>query len=142
VWPNDTKEEYSARFLEVPGFDTWQIVTVPDGTRHGDLDNRDGTFTRPPIHTPPAESKILSKINFQDYAVSQLGGSVTGMARFQTIIDSCEKSTGAVKFCYSRYVAASKFEKNDVKDFTDILVLATIVTLAEQEALLVNWPNE
>ena len=92
VWPNDTKEEYSARFLEVPGFDTWQIVTVPDGTRHGDLDNRDGTFTRPPIHTPPAESKILSKINFQDYAVSQLGGSVTGMARFQTIIDSCEKS--------------------------------------------------
>ena len=79
---------------------------------------------------------------FERFSKSRCFSFVVSLSILLQKLDSCEKSTGAVKFCYSRYVAASKFEKNDVKDFTDILVLATIVTLAEQEALLVNWPNE
>jgi len=85
--------------------------------------------------------KILSKTAFQDYAVSQLGGGQTGMARFTEIMDATRDSTsGAVRFAFARYEAAITFEKTNTATLTSIMVAAGAMTSGERAAILDNWP--
>lgn len=118
----------------------WTIV--PDGTLSGATSNGDGTFTNP---TPiAAEPRILTKTAFQDYVVSQLGGSTAGMARFTAIMDATQNSaSGAVRFAYARYEAALTFEKSNTASLTAIMAADTQtghITSDERSAILNNWP--
>ena len=56
-WPNDSSDDYLARF---PATDTsaWEVVEVPDGTKHGAHVNGDGTYTNPPTPAPPAPAPL------------------------------------------------------------------------------------
>jgi hypothetical protein len=102
-----------------------------------------GTTTEVDTPDPPTSPLLLSKTAFQDYAVSQLGGGMTGMARFQAIMDGCAAGTGAVKFCFSRYEAAQTFLKTAVDQFTQIMVAANppVMTADERAAIIGNWPE-
>jgi len=99
-----------------------------------------GETTTSTVPDPPSIPSLLSKTAFQDLAVANLGSGTTGMTRFQAIIDACPAGSGAVKFCFSRYEAAVTFEKADVANFTAIMVGASIMTQAEADAILNNWP--
>ena len=123
------------------------FVEVPDGTQSGAVDNGDGTFTNPP--QPEAPPAILSKTAFQDLAFGALGGGVTGMARFQEIMDACASGTTndqahapalAVKACFSRYMVADTFAKEQVASFTAIMVAAGVMTTNERADVLAAWP--
>lgn len=123
-----------------PGVD-WELV--PDGTQSGAKDNGDGTFTNPPAPSTSAP-RVLSKTAFQDYAVSQLGGIPTGMARLTEIMDATrDSSSGAVRFAFARYEAAVTFEKDNTAALTAIMASDSTVghiTSAERAAILDNWP--
>lgn len=133
----DPADCYAAEWLaEQPPF-----VEVPDGTLHGAVDNGDGTFTNPVEASKP---RILSKTAFQDYAVTQLGGGLTGMGRFTEIMDATRNSSaGAVRFAYSRYEAANTFEKENTSQLTAVMAADTTeghLTEQERTAILDNWP--
>ncbi len=129
----------------VPGYDPHGVgwTRVPDGTQSGATDNGNGTFTNPAAPAP--ESRILSKTAFQDYAVSQLGGGATGMARFTDIMDATRDSaSGAVRFAFARYEAALTFEKANTAALTSIMAADTQtghLTSAERTAIIDNWPT-
>jgi hypothetical protein len=88
--------------------------------------------------------RILSKTAFQDYAISQLGGGATGMARFTEIMDATRDSVnGAVRFAFARYEAAQTFEKTNTETLTAIMAAdsqAGHITSAERTAIIDNWP--
>lgn len=109
---------------------------------------RSGTFTgyyNPPAAPPDPMPMLLSKTAFQDYAISQLGGGVTGMARFTEIMDATRDSaSGAVRFAFARYEAAITFEKNNTALLTNIMVNDTQaghLTAPERAAIIDNWPT-
>lgn len=112
---------------------------IPDGTRSGAKDNGDGTFTNPA--SSPGVPAILGKTQFRSYAVSQLGGGVTGMARVQAIMDATEAATGAVKFCFTQYQDATSCVLADMTTFLAIVLGASIITQDEHDAVLNNWPT-
>ena len=145
VWPNATQDDYEARFKAMPDFGTWQIVEVPADTKHGAKVNGDGTYTNPASVVIPKTPRILSKTGFQDYAVSQLGGGVTGMGRFTDIMDATESSlSSTVRFAFARYQAADTFEKDKTAILTQIMAADSTVghlTSAERTAILDNWPT-
>lgn len=138
---NDSAE-YAARF-NAEAMIGWEIAQVPDGTRHGARSNGDGTYTSPAT-VSVARPLILSKTAFQDYAVLQLGGGEAGMARFTEIMDATSASaSGAVRFAYARYEAASTFEKTNTATLTAIMAGDTQtghLTADERTAILDNWP--
>lgn len=113
---------------------TLEVIYYPDGTTQ--------TINHP---DPPKSPRILSKTAFQDYAVSQLGGSITGMARFTEIMDATrDSSSGAVRFAFARYEAAQTFEKTNTAILTTIMAgdsQAGHLTSAERAAILDNWPE-
>lgn len=115
---------------------------VPAGTLHGARDNGDGTYTPPP--EPPKDFKVLSKTAFQDYAVTQLGGGLTGMARFTAIMDATRDSaSGAVRFAFARYEVASTFERENTSQLTAVMAADNTdghLTEQERSAILDNWP--
>lgn len=125
---------------------------IPGDPQAGDLvrittDNGAEIYER---YTPPAAQadplpRILSKTAFQDYAVSQLGGGVVGMARFTQIMDATrDSSSGAVRFAFARYEAAVTFEKQNTALLTQIMAGdATVghLTGAERLAIIDNWPE-
>lgn len=92
----------------------------------------------------PTSPRVLSKTAFQDYAVGQLGGIPTGMARFTEIMDATrDSSSGAVRFAFARYEAAVTFEKENTSALTAIMAAdsqAGHITSAERAAILDNWP--
>jgi hypothetical protein len=99
----------------------------------------------PPAAPPSPTPRVLSKTAFQDYAVTQLGGGTTGMARFTEIMDATRTSeSGAVRFAFSRYEAADKFEKTNTATLTAIMAADTAtvghITDDERDAILENWP--
>ena len=99
-----------------------------------------------PDQAPPAPlPRVLSKTSFQDYAVSQLGGGLTGMARFTAIMDATRDSaSGAVRFAFERYEAAERFEKTNTDTLTEVMAAdntAGHITDAERLAILDNWPT-
>ena len=104
-----------------------EVIYYPDGTTQ--------TVQHP---DPPKSHVIFSKTAFNKYAATQFGS----MGRFQDILDASEASTGSVKFCFTQYVAAITFEKSEVEYFTNVMVTATppIMTVAERDAVLNNWP--
>lgn len=112
----------------------------------GDPVRVDGTSFRYFTVNPEPEPQplILSKTAFQDYAVSQLGGILNGMARFTAIMDATrDSSSGAVRFAFARYEAAQIFEKNNTAALTLIMAAdsqAGHITSAERTAILDNWP--
>lgn len=87
---------------------------------------------------------VLSKTAFQDYAVSQLGNGLTGMARFTTIMDATRDSTNAaVRFAFARYEAAQTFEKENTSTLTAVMAADSTtghLTDAERDAIIGNWP--
>jgi hypothetical protein len=89
--------------------------------------------------------RVLSKTAFQDYAVGQLGGIPTGMARFTEIMDATRDSpSGAVRFAFARYEAAVTFEKENTAALTAIMAAdsnAGHITADERTAIIENWPN-
>lgn len=95
----------------------------------------------PPTPTPI----ILTKTAFQDYAVSQLGGGLTGMARFTAIMDATRDSaSGSVRFAFARYEAADRFEKTNTETLTAVMAADNTtghLTDAERTAILNNWPT-
>lgn len=92
----------------------------------------------------PTTPRVLSKTGFQDYAVSQLGGGATGMARFTTIMDATRDSVdGAVRFAFARYEAAQTFEKDNTAALTAIMAADSQVghiTAEERTSIIDNWP--
>lgn len=88
--------------------------------------------------------RVLSKTAFQDYAITQLGNGLTGMARFTTIMDATRDSTNAaVRFAFSRYEAAQTFEKENTATLTAVMAADSTtghLTDAERAAILDNWP--
>lgn len=109
---------------------------------------QDGTVdeekSRPAPQVDPLP-RVLSKTAFQDYAVSQLGGSVTGMARFTEIMEATRDSTNAAaRFAWSRYEAAQTFEKGNVGALTQVMVGTNgsgQITAEERSAILDKWPE-
>jgi len=97
------------------------------------------------IPDAPAVPRVLSKTAFQDYAISQLGGGVTGMGRFTEIMDATRDSAaGAVRFAFARYEAAITFEKENTATLTAIMAADSRtghITGAERTAILDNWPS-
>ena len=99
-------------------------------------------------YAPPAPSapspRLLSKTQFQDYAISHLGGGVTGMGRFTDIMDATAASaSSAVRFAYARYQAADTFEKTQTGVLTGIMAADTQaghITADERTTILDNWP--
>lgn len=107
-----------------------EVVYYPNGTQET-IERIVETFPR-----------ILSKTAFQDHAVSQLGGGVTGMARFTEIMDAtAAHSNGAVRFAFARYEAALTFEKSNVSSLTSLLVSSGVMTANERTEILDNWPE-
>jgi hypothetical protein len=104
----------------------------------------DGTVTTETIDAPDAAPRVLSKTAFQDYAVSQLGGGSTGMARFTEIMDATRDSaSGSVRFAFARYEAAATFEKTNTETLTAIMAADSQpghITSAERTAIIDNWP--
>lgn len=95
----------------------------------------------PPEALPP-RPLILSKTAFQDYAVSQLGGGLTGMSRFTEIMDAAAASpVGAVRFVFARYEAADRFEKTNTATLTQIMAGNGTMTAEERTAIIDNWPE-
>ena len=105
----------------------------------------DGSVTETTVDVPDAAPRVLSKTGFQDYAVSQLGGGATGMARFTTIMDATRDSVdGAVRFAFARYEAAQTFEKDNTAALTAIMADDSQVghiTAEERNAIIANWPQ-
>jgi hypothetical protein len=129
------------RILNAPK--SWQIVQVPAGTLNGATPVGDGTYTAPPAPPAPAPvPRTLTKTEFRAYAVSKLGTGLTGMARFQDIMDAAQGATGAVKFCFTQYQDAGDILRDDLAGFLDIMVSAKIVTQAEHDAVIGGWPTE
>ena len=99
----------------------------------------------PPADAPSPRPRVLSKTAFQDYAVSQLGGGATGMARFTEIMDATrDSSSGAVRFAFARYEAAVTFEKENTAALTSIMAAdsqAGHIAGTERTAILYNWPT-
>lgn len=104
-----------------------------------------GQVLQTEIADPPTAPRVLSKTAFQDYAVSQLGGGLTGMARFTEIMDATrDSSSGAVRFAFARYEAAQTFEKGNADTLTSVMAADTTpghLTEAEQSAIIRNWPE-
>lgn len=94
---------------------------------------------------PPKSPRILSKTAFQDYAITQLGGGLAGMARFTEIMDATRDSTSAaVRFAFARYEAAQTFEKGNTDLLTSVMAADTTpghLTPTEQLAIISNWPE-
>lgn len=96
--------------------------------------------------TPTPVPRILTKTAFQDYAVSQLGGGMTGMGRFTEIMDATRDSTSpAVRFAFARYEAAATFEKQNTAALTAVMAADTVTNghLTDQERtdILTGWPE-
>lgn len=112
-------------------------VTDPNSPNFGQVIEED----RP---DPPKSPRILSKTAFQDYAITQLGNGLTGMARFTTIMDATRDSTNAaVRFAFARYEAAQTFEKENTATLTAVMAADSTtghLTDAERAAILDNWP--
>lgn len=110
-------------------------IIYENGQINGEIDHPD----------PPTTPRVLSKTAFQDYAVSQLGGGATGMARFTEIMDATRDSaSGAVRFAFARYEAAQTFEKSNTEALTAIMAedsQAGHITSDERSAILANWPE-
>lgn len=103
--------------------------------------NPDGSTTEVQ-HVIETNPLILSKTAFQDYAVMQLGGGVTGMTRFTDIMDAtASNSNAAVRFAYARYEAADRFEKTNTAALTQIMVGNGAMTAQERNAIIDNWPE-
>lgn len=100
-------------------------------------------YTAP--EAPTSRPRVLSKTAFQDYAISQLGGGLTGMARFTEIMNATRDSaSGAVRFAFARYEAAQTFEKENTATLTAVMAADTAtghLTDAERSALIANWPE-
>lgn len=95
-----------------------------------------------PYVAPVPQARVLSKTAFQDYAVSQLGASTTGMGRFTTIMDATRDSANAaVRFAFARYEAAVTFEKLNTAALTSMMVSAGVMTDTERKVILDNWPT-
>lgn len=124
---------------------------IPGAPQAGDL-VRITTDTGAQIYerySPPQPQavapRVLSKTAFQDYAVSQLGGGLTGMARFTAIMDATRDSaSGAVRFAFARYEAAATLEKSNTATLTSVMAADTTtghLTDDERTAIIGNWPT-
>ena len=101
-----------------------------------------GQVTELDLPDPPTSPRVLFKTAFQDYAVSQLGGSVTGMGRFIEIMDATRDSvSAAARFAYARYEAANTFEKSNVELLTGVMEQAGAMLPDERTAIVDNWPE-
>lgn len=114
-----------------------QTITDPNSPDFGQVTEID-------LPDPPKVPRVLSKTAFQDYAVSQLGGGLTGMARFTEIMDATrDSSSGAVRFAFARYEAAQTFEKENTATLTAIMAADSQtghITTDERAAIIENWP--
>lgn len=91
---------------------------------------------------PPARPRLLTKTQFQDYAVSKLGGIPNGMSRFTEIMDATRDSaSGAVRFCFARYEAAATFEKENTAQLTQIMVNGGTMDGGERTDIIDGWPT-
>lgn len=100
-------------------------------------------YTEPTVSS--SRPRVLSKTAFQDYAITQLGNGLTGMARFTEVMDATRDSTNAaVRFAFARYEAAQTFEKENTATLTSVMAAdstAGHITDAERTAILDNWPT-
>lgn len=92
--------------------------------------------------TAPDTSKPLTKTQFMDHAVAQLGG----IAEFQTLMEACQDSTDAtygptLRYAYSRYDAAEVLSKDKVGELSSVMVAAGLLTSQDRAAVLDNWPT-
>lgn len=128
---------YNDKYLLVPGTD--QPQRDAEGTPIPDP--KYGT-TKTIVHPdPPTAPLLLSATAFNEYAWSQLGGGVVGMARFQQIIDDAIDAKGAAKAVATQYGKSVIFDHTKVSAFVDILKGLGHMTDAEAKAIASNWPK-
>ncbi len=141
-WTNDADAFLAQMF---PGVTGW--IHVADDNVSGAVLQGGGLYLNPasPVMPPVEVPRLMSKTQFQDYAISQLGGGMTGMARFTAIMDATRDSAdGAVRFAFARYEAADIFEKTNTATLTAIMandIKAGHITFAERADIIDNWPN-
>jgi len=116
-------------------------ILLPDGTLDHATDNGNGTYTNPPIPTPPVIYKTLSKTEFSDYCYAQLGGGITGIDRFGAILKAAAASTNdGVYAALDRYKSANTIQKDNAAIFIALLQSDGILTQQEADNVINNWP--
>lgn len=88
---------------------------------------------------PPKFPITLSKTAFRAHCVVNFGGGMTGIARFQEIMDGCEAGSGVIKFCFGEYTAAATFDKDKTAQF--LAIISSLLVAGEAEKILTNWPE-
>lgn len=95
------------------------------------------SYTEPATPTPSPST--LSATAFNKHCWAALGGSTTGMARFQSIIDAAAASTGAIKAVHTQYQKSQTFDKAEVQGM--LVVIASVLNAGEADAILNTWPE-
>lgn len=137
------------RILNAPN--TWQVVTVPDGTVNGSTQNQQGGWDAPVIAAAVPEAIELSGTAFHTYCAGILAvvNNVTpqaGMARMGDIVLAMRTQGGLVAIAYERYQAAGnpggKFSYADIPTLMGALQAAGIVTAQEAAGIVMGWPKQ
>ena len=99
---------------------------------------KDGSVTEVTHPDRPTEPTLLSKTALLDHAESQLGSA----DKVIEVLEAAKGSSAAgVRYVYERYQAATTFEKTKATSFFATLQSASIITEAEKNKLVNNWPQ-
>lgn len=122
------------------------FIVVPDGTKHGAIDNGNGTFTNQGLPIVTLIDAVLDENGFIDYMTGQLGGGATGDARYGAVLIAAKNTTDStVATKFAKFNAApggrqpTKKLLNAMK--TAALPAGSAVTTAEVNAIDNNWPQ-
>lgn len=136
--PNATEAEYRARnsvFAAAP------VVAemIDDGALHGAVYLGNGNYSNPTLPSPPpAIPVIMTDRQFRKYAAQHLGSSAA--------VGTIYRNTGAsvdsdVNYAFMAWSKAQTYDKSEVATLTSALVTGGIMTSAQRNALLSNWPE-
>ena len=126
---------------------THPFIVVPDGTRHGAMDNGDGTFTNPPAPVPAIVARSLSRQELRDHLVAQFGNNGAGRIKVGTILNAFRTSSdGQVAFYWDDFDSRTAYVKSDIVALLTFLRSKDIggvgyITVVEIGNVNTNWPT-
>ena len=108
-------------------------------TKHGAVDNGDGTCTNPTVPVPPAAPPaILTDKQFRKYAAQTLQSAAAVGSIWKAAQASADPD---IQFAFMAWSKAQTFEKNEVESLTASLV-PSCMTAVQRTAILNNWPTQ